>query len=556
MAENTKFVCIGLGKTGTTSIAHFMRACGFDHYSNYHETGIFKEGNIKHFLDLASKHDSFDDFPWPYLYRELNETYNCRFILSVRNNADEWYSSICRHYDRFGPHIVDYYNYGRLNPHGYRERYLDFYHSHIREVRSYFNGRPNLFEFNASEESSWRTLCSQVGVPFRKELIQAANVDGRSSIERIVQERASQVGFDAASAYLNDRALTLSQAEYVSARTSILNSARNQMRFLDLKREFGIKEDLAPKTGVSAFSLNSFLEHRMHRTEEPSVIFMTFCKNEKALISRWIQHHSSIIQNAQFLIFDDGSSDGTLDQVNALPNAHGISMPPTAGFDDEHRARFISMVTTAFNGFFDASIYLDADEFLVVDSTKYKDLEDLLRSDPNSSISGIGVEVVHHQAIEKSLDNSMIIRRERSYGLFSSSYTKPVVQRAAVEFSPGLHFTTESMNLNPHLYVFHLRYVDKIEFERRDEVRLATVRSERQRARKRGEHWGAGVSPFAELDRAVANDELASWEEEKQSFMEQLASSSKEQHGFIGHSYGIRSRFMRIPQTVQIGLRT
>src|SRR6185437_7235279 len=124
----------------------------------------------------------------------LDTRHDCLFILTVRNSANEWYGSLCRHFDRFGPSIVDYHTYGYFNPHGRKQFYRHFYQNHVKRVKQYFKLKENLVVFNVAKEESWRELCAVLDVDFDPALIEAKNVDRRTPLENEIQASAANSG--------------------------------------------------------------------------------------------------------------------------------------------------------------------------------------------------------------------------------------------------------------------------------------------------------------------------------------------------------------------------
>ena len=67
--KKTKVICIGLPRTGTTSLGASLRYLGYNHLSFKKENQkLFKNGDISSLLKIAKNYESFDDTPWPFLY--------------------------------------------------------------------------------------------------------------------------------------------------------------------------------------------------------------------------------------------------------------------------------------------------------------------------------------------------------------------------------------------------------------------------------------------------------------------------------------------------------
>jgi len=65
-----------LNKTGTTSLGVCLNHLGFNHIS-FSETAfnLYIKGNYKSLLNLVGEYDSFEDWPWPLIYKKLIELF-------------------------------------------------------------------------------------------------------------------------------------------------------------------------------------------------------------------------------------------------------------------------------------------------------------------------------------------------------------------------------------------------------------------------------------------------------------------------------------------------
>jgi len=162
-----KIAGIGWHKTGTTTLCHCLREFGYHHRSwEPEDFELWKEGKLERLMSLAGEYDSCDDFPWPFLFRELDERFpGARFILTRRRDSEKWFRSICKHADRTGPLKYREWVYGHDMPHGHRERFIDMYEGHNEAVRAYFAQRPgDLLEACWEDGDGWRELADFLGL--------------------------------------------------------------------------------------------------------------------------------------------------------------------------------------------------------------------------------------------------------------------------------------------------------------------------------------------------------------------------------------------------------
>ena len=140
-----KVIGVGLNKTGTKTLRAHLMDWGFRHRS--YELDAFKQfrrGQIEELLDSMDQHDSFEDWPWPLMYQEIDRRFpDARFVLTTRKTADHWYRSLCKMAVRMGPlNDFEIHIYGHAMPHGKRSHHIDFYEQHNQQVRDYFRDRP------------------------------------------------------------------------------------------------------------------------------------------------------------------------------------------------------------------------------------------------------------------------------------------------------------------------------------------------------------------------------------------------------------------------------
>lgn len=178
-----KIFGIGLNKTGTTTLAKCLAELGFqDHVSVRRDLlGKYREGRLNEIFSVVDAHQTFEDWPWPLMYKELFFRYgeNGRYVLTKRRTPQVWLDSLKRHSLRtpIGKHcrLLAYgYNY----PHGVEGYHLGFYEEHNRDVRNFFkyHGAEHLLlEISFDSGDGWSELCGFLGMPSPSELLPHEN---------------------------------------------------------------------------------------------------------------------------------------------------------------------------------------------------------------------------------------------------------------------------------------------------------------------------------------------------------------------------------------------
>lgn len=179
-----KVFCIGLNKTGTTSLEKFMELHGFssgDQVKGELLLAEYVKGNFQSIIDFCQTADFFQDLPFsaPNCYSVLMAAYpDAKYILTVRENAEVWYDSLVRfHESVFGKPLtkellkkVTYryegfaweanralYESPEEDPY-HRESLIETYKNHINAVEKAFKERDNLLVLNVGEENAVQKL--------------------------------------------------------------------------------------------------------------------------------------------------------------------------------------------------------------------------------------------------------------------------------------------------------------------------------------------------------------------------------------------------------------
>lgn len=189
-----KIFCIGRNKTGTTSLKKAFIQLGFPvgnqrDAERLHHTYYF-DGKFDEIVDYCQYGQVFQDVPFscPETYKVLDKAYpGSKFILTVRDSAEQWYSSITRfHGKKWGkggrvPTAEDLKNatyifkgapYNVVRLHGTtdddpynREILIAHYNRYNAEVIEYFKDRPNdLLVINIADKGAYQKFIDFLGV--------------------------------------------------------------------------------------------------------------------------------------------------------------------------------------------------------------------------------------------------------------------------------------------------------------------------------------------------------------------------------------------------------
>jgi hypothetical protein len=185
---NTKVIGIGLNRTGTTTLGACFRQLGYRHTSMHHQAfQLLQQRDMPGLLRIVGEYDSFEDWPWPLIYREIDQAFpDSKFILTRRRTPEVWFRSLCRLADMTGPTPYRQFVYGHAMPHHHQEEHIAYYQHHNEAARDYFSGQPGkLLELAWEDGHGWPELCDFLGKPVPDVPLPWANrSDGLEAIMR------------------------------------------------------------------------------------------------------------------------------------------------------------------------------------------------------------------------------------------------------------------------------------------------------------------------------------------------------------------------------------
>lgn len=163
-----KVIGIGLNKTGTKTLGACMRYFGYRHMSFSEDAfRLWQSGDMDTLMGVAEQYDSFEDWPWPLVFRQMDNRFpGSKFVLTTRASPEIWYDSLVRHSNLTGPTIFRKAIYGSSMPQGSKEEHISYYNQHILDVCRYFRFRQNdLLKVCWEEGDGWDKLANFLGLP-------------------------------------------------------------------------------------------------------------------------------------------------------------------------------------------------------------------------------------------------------------------------------------------------------------------------------------------------------------------------------------------------------
>lgn len=171
----SKVFCIGLPKTGTTSMGKAFEMLGYKH--NARTSAIEGIRNLfvptmgnKYINDQLAEYEAFEDSPWHFMYRHLHMRFpSAKFILTIRKDNDPaiYFESFV--YEKTRKIISPIHQFKKIAlfgvPYvdGNRDIVESVYRSHNSAVMKYFSHYPEDFLIFETGVDGWNKLCPFLG---------------------------------------------------------------------------------------------------------------------------------------------------------------------------------------------------------------------------------------------------------------------------------------------------------------------------------------------------------------------------------------------------------
>lgn len=208
---------------------------------------------------------------------------------------------------------------------------------------------------------------------------------------------------------------------------------------------------------------------------------MTMVGGDHFFLRRWVDYYGAQLGRENLFVLSHG---GDPEHQRIAEGANVIYLPydETRNCFNQRRWQMLSRFTSGFTRYYNWVICGDVDELVVVDPAVGSSLPDYVAQmgagrDRPKVLTPFAIEMVHNPTLEPEpiTEGRNILDVRRIFRL-NANYAKPCIVRDVIEFVPGGHYGSHpTLHLDPHLYLFHLRFID---YEM-TEARLAKRRAQR-----------------------------------------------------------------------------
>lgn len=162
-----KVFCIGLPKTGTTSMGVAFEMLGYKHnkYTNCHLSLVDIVRGNGYIKSQLEQYDAFEDTPYHLIYKRLADQYpDAKFILTERNDPYTYLQSLLKEpVKKINSKVhkeKKKFIFGVRYVRGNEQMIMDYYLKHNQDVKDYFD---DLLVVNIDRVNSMQPLCEFLG---------------------------------------------------------------------------------------------------------------------------------------------------------------------------------------------------------------------------------------------------------------------------------------------------------------------------------------------------------------------------------------------------------
>ncbi len=213
--------------------------------------------------------------------------------------------------------------------------------------------------------------------------------------------------------------------------------------------------------------------------EAPTIAFVTMVRDDHVFLRLWVDYYARHVPRNHLFILLDGFDQTAPDFTAGCQIINLPRVPPGPGWD-ERRWTMLADFNATLLGRFDVVVLNDVDEIIVPDPASGISLLDAVaRAREVGVINPFAVDVVHrHDICPDPIDPMQPILRQRPHVRVTEVYAKPCITSVPVRWNLGGHEADfPKLNLDPALYLFHLRFIDRDMLLARQATRLAITQA-------------------------------------------------------------------------------
>ena len=186
----------------------------------------------------------------------------------------------------------------------------------------------------------------------------------------------------------------------------------------------------------------------------------TFVKNEKIFLPIWLKYYSRFFDKDDIYVLDHDTDDGSVQECSKHYGFKVIKLHHEH-YDEIWRTGVVCQKQTELLQSYEYVLFTDADEIIIPNPGKYKDLKDYIIRCSEDCVVCAGHELIHIRQKEPPIDLNKPILNQRKYWYPNYCYDKPLLARKPLAWAYGFH---NAVNMGGYrdkdLWLFHLHKMD------------------------------------------------------------------------------------------------
>lgn len=194
-----------------------------------------------------------------------------------------------------------------------------------------------------------------------------------------------------------------------------------------------------------------------------STVFVTMVYNDQFFLDVWVRYYEKHTDRKNLHIVTHGPGQ---DYVHDIAKGCTILEAPRDPRNprlDADRFAFMSDYCSDLTKTFDRVIFNDVDELVVLDPEVDMPLVEYLEAvDPAKQVvTPLGLEIIHMKMLENDYDYARGMFAQRKFVRVNGWYSKPCITNTPIVWGPDGHGSSYGeINVDPNLYLFHLKWFD------------------------------------------------------------------------------------------------
>ena len=186
---------------------------------------------------------------------------------------------------------------------------------------------------------------------------------------------------------------------------------------------------------------------------------LTFVKNEKVFLPIWLKYYSKYFNVEDIYVIDHESDDGSLEECLKRYKFNVIKVH-NEYYDDIWRLKTAYQKHAELLQRYEYVLYTDADEIVIPDPSKYRDLKDYITRHDTDCVACVAYELIHLRERESPIDLGRPILEQRKYWYYNGFYNKSPLLRIPLERVYETGAESKGYGRDNDLWLLHLHKLD------------------------------------------------------------------------------------------------